>query len=126
MTICSEKNCPFELLCLSSVNVFQFMFVSFVNAYQFVCVCFFSFWFGYGVWDLIVLVTGDCLPVYLSYCQFQSENWDQKGVRGCSNKTRLSSLADSATVRGHFDAHPLLCCVRLALQPFRCLYNFYG
>ena len=116
MATCSEKNYSFELLCVSFVNVFQFMFVSFVNAYQFlcVCVCFFSFWFGCGVWDLIVLVTGDCLPVYLSYCQFQSENRDQIGVRGCSNKTRLSSLADSATVGGIFYAHPLLFCVRLA------------
>ena len=56
MTICLGKSCPFGLLC-----------VSFVNVYQFLCVSFFSFGFEGGMWDLIVLISDHCLSIYSAF-----------------------------------------------------------
>ena len=55
MTTCLGKSCPFDLLCVSFVNVYKF------------CVCpSFPFGDGGGMWDAIVFIPDHCLSIYFS------------------------------------------------------------
>ena len=54
MTTYLRKTCSFGFLC-----------VSFVNVYQIVCDLLSLFYFFGGMWDLIVLIPGHCLFIYL-------------------------------------------------------------